>query len=64
MLRLKELRIAAGLTQVDLAKAVGVTQGTVAEWERGGCLPSVAKLPKLAELFHCTIDELFRREAG
>ena len=48
MLRLKELRIAAGLTQVDL----------------GGCLPSVAKLPKLAELFHCTIDELFRREAG
>src|SRR5436309_2230554 len=39
MLPLKELRKAAGLTQGDLAKTVGVTQPAVSAWERGTPVP-------------------------
>lgn len=64
-MRIKELREAAGMTQVALAQAIGVTQGTIASWERGGCLPSVAKIPALAKILGCAIDDLFAKdEAG
>lgn len=57
---IRDLRRAAGMTQVELASAVGVKQSTVAEWERGTSFPMASKLPALAALFGCTIDELFR----
>ena len=33
--RLKEIRNGAGMTQVQLAEALGVSKGTVAMWEIG-----------------------------
>lgn len=33
--RLKDLRRQAGLTQVDVAKKLGISQPTYASWERG-----------------------------
>lgn len=39
-----------------------VTQGTVSLWENGITYPNAEKLPKLAELLHCTIDALFDHE--
>lgn len=64
MLRLRELRKAAGLTQTQVAEKVGVTQGTVAEWENGGCYPSVTKLPELARAFNCTVGDLYEADAS
>lgn len=32
--RMKEARVKAGLTQLELAERLGVTQGTVSQWER------------------------------
>lgn len=61
MENLKLLRIARGLTQAELANEVGVTQSLVAQWERGASLPGAAKLPLLAGVLHCTIDDLFRQ---
>lgn len=61
-LLIKELRRAVGMTQVELANAIGVKQSTVAEWERGSSSPRASMLPDLADLFHCTIDQLFGRE--
>lgn len=58
---LKDLRRAKGVTQADLAQMVGVTQSLVAQWERGAVMPSAAKLPLLAEVLNCIIDELFGR---
>lgn len=48
-----------GLTQDDLAKRSGVDRSTVAKWESSGGYPRCEKLPKLAEILGCTIDELF-----
>ena len=59
MENIKVLREKVGLTQVELAEAIGVTQACVAIWESGKALPNSDKLPKLSEVLSCTIDELY-----
>lgn len=61
-LRVKSLREAAGLTQRDLAKSVGVNCSTVCKWESGAIYPTADRIPKIADTLHCTIDELFGRK--
>jgi len=39
-----------------------VDQAAVTRWDRGIALPRAAKIPKLADLFGCTIDQLYGRE--
>lgn len=63
MLRIKELREASQMSQIDLATKVGVNQTAVSQWERGSALPSCDKLPLLANILSCTIDDLFRQPA-
>lgn len=54
--RIKELRKEKGMTQVDLAKALGVSTGTVAMWETGKRNPSFDMLNTLSDLFDKRID--------
>lgn len=56
---LKTLRQHAGLSQVKVAEALGVTQGAVAQWESGATVPRPDKLPELARMYDCTIEDLF-----
>jgi len=58
---IKMLRERNGLSQRALAEGIGVTQQAVAKWETGGAYPRGEVLVKLADLLHCTIDELFDR---
>ncbi len=51
MKKLAGLRVRAGLTQTDVAKVVGVTQGAISAWELGKKKPTVNKLPLLAKLY-------------
>ena len=46
--RIKQRRKELGLSQDALAKACGVGQSTVANWERGGHIPRQATLHKIA----------------
>ena len=46
------------MTQLDLARQMGVTDKAVSKWERDLSFPNVASLPKLAEELGCTVDEL------
>jgi transcriptional regulator with XRE-family HTH domain len=41
---LRQLRIGNGMTQLDLAEAVGVSHGVVSAWERGRDLPTLTQL--------------------
>ncbi|MBS5547688.1 MAG: helix-turn-helix transcriptional regulator [Oscillospiraceae bacterium] len=59
-MKIRELREAAGLSKTDVAREMGVDLAAVSRWDSGESMPRAAKLPKLAELFHCSIDELFR----
>lgn len=56
--RIAQLRIARGMSQVDLAKAIGVAQPTIANWEKGAKRPASAKLAKVAEYFNVSTDYL------
>ena len=42
------LRSDAGMTQVELAVAMGVGQGRISEWERGAHVPSARSIDRLA----------------
>ena len=63
-MRLKELREKKALTQRDIGIAIGVEQHTVSQWETGDRTPRADKLPELARILGCTIDELFEDQAG
>lgn len=56
--RIKELRKAFGLSQVELAKALNVSKQCVSNWENDNVLPSIEMLVKLAEYFNVTTDYL------
>jgi transcriptional regulator with XRE-family HTH domain len=51
--RLAEVRRRCGLTQRQLAKAVGVQLTTVQNWERGRTRLSAKRLAALANALHC-----------
>ena len=57
-MRLKEARRKAGLTAKDVALALGVTFQNVYNWENGSYLPPTKRLPELAKLYGCTVDDL------
>lgn len=48
-----------GLTQEELAVKLGVTNQSVSKWESAQCCPDISLLPKLADIFEISIDELF-----
>ena len=56
---IKKKRIEIGMTQKELAEKLNLSRATVAMWENGTSLPTADKLPKLARVLGCTIDELF-----
>ncbi len=54
------LRVAAGMTQVELAEKLNYSDKAVSKWERGESVPDVAVLLEVAELFGVTLDYLVR----
>jgi putative transcriptional regulator len=58
----KAHRTQLGLTQEQLAKAVGVSRQTVISIERGRYTPSLPLALRLASAFACPMDDLFQRE--
>lgn len=50
----------AGMEQKQLANKLGVSPSTVCMWEADKRFPKPDKLPELARILGCTIDDLFR----
>lgn len=57
-----ELRAKAGLTQSELAQALGVTNKAVSKWESGRSKPTTDVIRKLASLFQISVDELLQKQ--
>ena len=56
------MRQAKGLTQKQLGDMLYVSNKTVSRWERDECMPDLALIPAIAEIFGITSDELLRGE--
>ena len=56
--RLKEERIMCGLTQTQVAEALGIKQPSYIRYENGKGQPSLENLVKLSELFDVSVDYL------
>ncbi len=57
--RIRELRHKNGITQEELALAVGVTRQTIISIEGGKYTASLTLAYKLARYFNMTIEEVF-----
>lgn len=55
---LRELRLAAEMTQEQLAESLSVSPQTVSRWETGVSCPDLGLLPTIAALFEVSVDEL------
>lgn len=55
-----ELRKQQGMTQLELAEKMGVTDKAVSKWERDLSCPDIHSLPTLAELLGVSVEELMQ----
>ena len=53
-------RTALNMTQTQCAAALGVYKSTYSMWERGKNFPTADKLPAIAGVLRCQIDDLFQ----
>ena len=60
--RIRELRTGwggAGISQEELAEAIGTTANTISRWETATYKPSISDLDMLAQFFNVPISALF-----
>lgn len=53
-----KLRKEKGMTQAELAQALGVTNKAVSKWETGEAMPETALLLPISRIFGVSVDEL------
>ena len=59
---LKDLRVEAGVGQVELAKELGVSKGIISLWENGLREPNMSSLIIMSKYFKVSIDYLVGNE--
>lgn len=57
---LKDVRVAQGLSQAELAASSGITRQAVCAIEAGKYLPTTAVALRLSNALHCQVEDLFR----
>ena len=57
---ISSLRKEKGMTQLELAEKMGVTDKAVSKWERDLSFPDIKSIPKLAETFDISVDDLMQ----
>lgn len=56
--RIRALREQSGLTQMDLARQLGITRSSVNAWEMGISVPSTQYIVELSHIFRVSTDHL------
>lgn len=60
--KISSFRKSKGIKQEELAERLGVSPQAVSKWENDISCPDIMLLPKLADIFDVTVDELLSRE--
>ena len=61
---IKTLRMSKGVSQVSLARTLGVTKQCVSNWENDNVLPSIEMLIKIADFFKVSTDYMLGRNTS
>ncbi len=61
---IKYYREQKNLSQQEVADELSISQQAIARWENGETLPRADKLPQLAAILGCKIDDLFGEPDG
>jgi len=59
---ISELRLAKGMTQIELAEELNYSDKAVSKWERAESIPDISVLMRIAELFEVSLDYLVRAD--
>lgn len=57
--RIKQLRVDAGKTQIEVAAYCGKSENAVGSWEQGLSLPDLVTMVKLSRLYGVTLDYIY-----
>ena len=60
--KITQLRVAANLTQEEMAEKLFVSRQSVSKWEMNQALPQIDKVLMLCELFNVSTDELLKEK--
>lgn len=58
----KTARERAGLTVLNAARELKVSPAAIYMWESGETIPAGKRLPDVAKLYGCTVDDLLKEE--
>lgn len=58
--RIAALRKEKGMTQLELAQQMGVTDKAVSKWERDLSCPDINTIPRLAEVLGVSLEDLMQ----
>ena len=60
--KIKNARIAAQLTQEQVADALGVSRQTISNWENGKTYPDIVSVIRMSDLYDISLDLLLKEE--
>ena len=60
--RIKELRLALGINQIEFGRKLNVTKQCVSNWENGNIQPSIDMLIRICKVFSVSADYLLGLE--
>ena len=58
MNNIKMARVMKSLSQEELAQMMGVTQGTISQWEKGITHPTIKRLARLSRILNISVTDL------
>lgn len=61
-MRIKEIRLQNGISQKQLALAIGVAQNTLSQYENGKRAPDFDTMARISDYFHVSVDYLLGRD--
>ena len=62
--QIKKIRMIKGISQVELARQLGISKQSVSNWENDNVMPSVDMLKKICQIFSCSSDYLLELNSG
>ena len=60
--KIKDARIAAQLTQEQVAEALGISRQTMSNWENNKTYPDIVSVIKMSDLYEISLDHLLKEK--